>query len=49
MIRWMQKTQKLWDLGDDEKIVLDYLENNYKPSGIERRKSISPALMPPKS
>lgn len=30
-IRWMQRTQKLWDLGDTEKPILDYLVKNYGP------------------
>jgi hypothetical protein len=31
-IRWMQRNHKLWDLGDSEKIVLDYLVKNYAPN-----------------
>ena len=31
-IRWMQQYHKLWDLGESEKVVLDYLEKNYGPS-----------------
>ncbi len=30
-IRWMQKYHKLWDLGESEKVVLDYLEKHYSP------------------
>lgn len=30
-IRWMQRTQKLWDLADSEPIVLDYLAKYYGP------------------
>jgi hypothetical protein len=30
-IRWMQANHNLWELGDAEKIVLDYLEKNYGP------------------
>lgn len=30
-IRWMQRTQKLWDLGETEPVVLDYLEKYYGP------------------
>lgn len=30
-IRWMQKNHKLWDLGESEKVVLDYLEKYYSP------------------
>jgi len=37
MIRWMQKTQGLWDLGTNEPIILDYLAKHYAPQEIERR------------
>ncbi|AUD07526.1 hypothetical protein CWM47_28405 [Spirosoma pollinicola] len=30
-IRWMQRTQKLWDLGDTEKPILAYLAKYYGP------------------
>lgn len=30
-IRWMQQTQKLWDLGESEPVVLDYLTQHYGP------------------
>lgn len=30
-IRWMQRTQKLWDLGESEPVVLDYLVKYYGP------------------
>lgn len=30
-IRWMQKNHNLWDLGESEKVVLDYLEKYYSP------------------
>ena len=36
-IRWMQKTQNLWDLGEDEKMIVDYLAKNYAPSRKGRR------------
>ncbi len=36
-IRWMQKTQNLWDLGEDENIIVDYLAKNYAPSAKGRR------------
>ncbi|NIJ55882.1 hypothetical protein FHS68_005075 [Dyadobacter arcticus] len=37
-IRWMQAKHNLWDLGETEKQVLDYLEKNYSPTvGIARR------------
>ena len=37
LIRWMQKTQKLWDLGSNEDAILDYLEKNYAPIKKGRR------------
>ena len=30
-IRWMQKTQNLWELGDNEDIIINYLVTNYPP------------------
>jgi hypothetical protein len=37
-IRWMQKTQKLWDLGEAEPIVLAYLAKNYGPVKKQSRR-----------
>jgi len=37
MIRWMQKTQGLWQLGKNEPIILDYLAKHYAPKEIVRR------------
>lgn len=37
MIRYMQKNQGLWDLGDMEKPILDYLAKNYAPTKTYRR------------
>lgn len=31
-IRWMQANHNLWDLGETEKQVLDYLEKYYAPT-----------------
>ncbi|MCC5937918.1 MAG: hypothetical protein JJU34_11615 [Lunatimonas sp.] len=31
MIRWMQETQNLWELGTQEEIILDYLATYYAP------------------
>lgn len=40
-IRWMQKYHKLWDLGESEPKILDYLAKNYPPSKkISRRKPL---------
>ncbi|WP_162342238.1 hypothetical protein [Cyclobacterium salsum] len=37
MIRWMQRTQNLWDLGEQEAAILDYLSENYAPVQTGRR------------
>ena len=39
-IRWMQATQNLWDLGEDEALILTYLSENYAPSATGRRQSL---------
>ena len=39
-IRWMQRTQGLWDLGSDEPKVLDYLAQYYAPQKIGRRENL---------
>ncbi len=40
-IRWMQQYHKLWDLGESEPKVLDYLAKYYPPSTkISRRKPL---------
>jgi cytochrome c1 len=49
MIKWMQKTQGLWDLGKDEAIILDYLEKNYAPDDKEVRRKNLPENMLPKA
>jgi len=41
MIRWMQETQNLWDLGENEEIILDYLSKNYAPEKIGRRNNLT--------
>ena len=41
IIRWMQETQRLWDLGANEDIILNYLEANYAPEeNAARRKTL---------
>ncbi len=37
MIIWMQETQKLWDLGENEDKILDYLATYYGPKKKGRR------------
>ena len=41
MIRWMQETQKLQDLGEDEDKILDYLASYYAPEEEGRRKNLT--------
>ena len=36
-IRWMQETQNLWNLGENEEIILDYLVTNYPVIDMGRR------------
>jgi hypothetical protein len=45
-IRWMQKTQGLWPLGDNENAILDYLAKHYSPTKTGRRKNLPAHLMP---
>jgi hypothetical protein len=40
MIRWMQAKQGLWDLGDNEPIILNYLAANYAPQEVGRRSNL---------
>jgi hypothetical protein len=37
MIVWMQETQNLHDLEEDEPIILDYLAKHYAPAEVGRR------------
>ncbi len=40
-IRWMQRTQNLWDLGEAEPKILDYLAKHYAPADqYERRQPL---------
>ncbi|QLG44043.1 monoheme cytochrome C [Costertonia aggregata] len=38
-IDWMQETQNLWDLGENEEIIIDYLVTNY-PIRKKGRRSV---------
>ncbi|MEO9512506.1 MAG: monoheme cytochrome C [Flavobacteriaceae bacterium] len=40
-IRWMQETQNLWDLGDQEETILNYLSINYAPQKKGRREPLT--------
>jgi hypothetical protein len=46
-IRWMQKTQNLWPLPQEEEI-LDYLSANYGERSMGRRAPLPEHLMPKK-
>lgn len=37
MIRWMQATQNLWDLGEDEEAIIQYLSQHFAPEKKGRR------------
>ncbi len=39
-IKWMQKTQGLWDLGENQKIIVDYLTTNYPMPKATRRANL---------
>ncbi len=40
-IRWMQETQNLWDLGNNEEIIVNYLVTNYPPLKMGRREALT--------
>ena len=47
IIRWLQQTQNLWELGVEvEAAILDYLAENYPPAGKFRRAPLPDHLMP---
>lgn len=47
MIKWMQKTQGLWEFDKEtEDKILTYLSTNYPPEKAGRRDNIKAALMP---
>jgi len=41
MIRWMQETQGLWELGPAEPKILDYLAKYYAPEAAGRRSNLN--------
>ena len=45
MIRWMQETQGLWELGPAEPKILDYLAKHYAPQPVFRRKNLDIAAI----
>lgn len=40
-IKWMQETQNLWDLGDNQAVIVNYLVTNYPPKAKGRRENLS--------
>jgi len=40
-IMWMQETQNLWELGDNEKKIIRYLAKNYGPQSKGRRQNLT--------
>jgi len=40
-IRWMQQTQNLWDLGENEHAILSYLAKNYGTEDRSGRKPLT--------
>jgi hypothetical protein len=45
MIRWMQETQGLWDLGKNEVVIVDYLAKYYAPEEVGRRANLDIAAI----
>ena len=39
-IKWMQETQNLWQLGNNQKVIVDYLVKNYPPVDKGRREGL---------
>ena len=39
-IKWMQETQNLWDLGQNEDIIINYLVTHYPPQKKGRRMNL---------
>ncbi len=39
-IRWMQETQNLWDLGENQEVIVNYLVTNYPPLEKGRRTNL---------
>lgn len=40
-IKWMQETQNLWELGDNQKIIVNYLVTNYPAKAKGRRMNLN--------
>ncbi len=47
MIRWMQKSQGLWQFSSETDVtILNYLAANYPPDKPSRRANLAPDLLP---
>ncbi|TXD48237.1 monoheme cytochrome C [Polaribacter sp. IC073] len=40
-IKWMQETQNLWDLGENQEVIVNYLVTNYPPIAKGRRLNLT--------
>ncbi len=40
-IKWMQETQNLGDLGENQEVIVNYLVTNYPPKEIGRRENLN--------
>ena len=40
-IKWMQETQNLWDLGEKQEVIVNYLVSNYPFKKKGRRQNLS--------
>jgi hypothetical protein len=50
VIRWMQKTQNLWEIPPaQEQVIIEYLASNYNESDWGRRPPLPASLMPPEA
>ena len=38
-IKWMQETQNLWDLGENQEVIVNYLVTNYPPKKSSGRRA----------
>ncbi|MEM9328969.1 MAG: cytochrome C [Bacteroidota bacterium] len=41
MIRWMQESQGLWDMGENEEVIVNYLTKHYAPTQQGRRRNLA--------
>jgi hypothetical protein len=39
-IKWMQETQNLWELGENEEVIINYLVTNYPTVSKGRRQNL---------